>query len=474
MQAGVLRRLRPSLRPSLCSSLRPSRTLSTSAAPSSDPLAEENEALRREVASLRQQLGQTEPAQPGDRSKFAGIDEADYTSKPHFYYPRVDSPPPVMPIFRLVDDLGRVVDDEAAAYLPDISREFALALMVSMLRVNEFDKIFLDAQRQGRIAFYLTGRGEEGCIIGSAAALQPEDWCLPQYRELGAFFWRGWTFQQVADQLSSTERDPAHGRQLPLHIGSYKKRVVYISSTLGTQCPHAAGVAYFEKLKKEPNVALAYFGEGCASHGDIPSALNIAAVHGAPTIFFCRNNGYAISTPTREQYASDGIAQRGPAYGLPSIRVDGNDVLATLVATRRAREIGLREGKPTLIEAMTYRMGAHSTSDDDSKYRNPISPEDGWSSERAYWEARSPIIRFGRYLQSQGWWNVQMEEQVRTAARKEAIKSLNIANESLRPVVDTLFTDVYDDLPWSLKEQQAELHEHMDRYPQAYADVRRA
>ena len=133
--------------------------------------------------------------------------------------------------------------------------------------------------------------------------------------------------------------------------------MLYVKSTLGTQCPHAAGVAYGMKLRQRPQVSVTYFGEGCASEGDIPSALNIAAVHGCPTIFFCRNNGYAISTSTRHQYAGDGIAQRGPAFGLPTIRVDGNDVLAILAATRKAREICIREGVPTLIEAMTYRIG---------------------------------------------------------------------------------------------------------------------
>ena len=113
------------------------------------------------------------------------------------------------------------------------------ALMATMVRVNEFDKIFLDAQRQGRISFYLTGRGEEGCIVGSAAALHANDWVLPQYRELGVCFWRGWTFQEVADQLCANENDPAHGRQLPLHIGSPDKHVLYVKSTLGTQCPQA-------------------------------------------------------------------------------------------------------------------------------------------------------------------------------------------------------------------------------------------
>lgn len=137
------------------------------------------------------------------------------------------------------------------------------------------------------------------------------------------------------------------------------------------------------------------------------------------------------------------------------------------------REISLRERKPTLIEAMTYRIGAHSTSDDDSKYRNPSSPEEGWGSERAYWEARSPIIRFGRYLQSLGWYNVQMEEQIRKSARKEAIASLNRSSDAPRPSVDTLFTDVYDELPWSLREQQAEMFEHLAKYPEHYPGVRR-
>ena len=269
----------------------------------------------------------------------------------------------------------------------------------------------------------------------------------------------------------STAEDPAHGRQLPLHIGSPDRHMLYVKSTLGTHCPHAAGVSYSMKQRKSPQVAVAYFGEGCASEGDVPSALNIAAVHGCPTIFFCRNNGYAISTSTRDQYAGDGIAQRGPAFGLPTIRVDGNDVLAVMAATRKAKEICIAEGMPTLVEAMTYRIGAHSTSDDDSKYRNPISPEEGWSSERAYWEARSPIIRFGRYLQSLGWYNVQMEEELRKAARREAIQSLNTASETARPSAGTLFTDVYDEPSWVQSEQKDELYAHMARYPEHYADV---
>jgi 2-oxoisovalerate dehydrogenase E1 component alpha subunit len=174
-----------------------------------------------------------------------------------------------------------------------------------------------------------------------------------------------------------------------------------------------------------------------------------------------------------DQYAGDGIAPRGPAYGLPTIRVDGNDVLAVIVATQKARRIALEEGLPTLIEAMTYRMGAHSTSDDDSKYRNPQSPEVGWDSERAYWEARSPIIRFGRFMHSRGWWSPQMEDDIRKASRASAVKALNSASAAPKSSVETLFSDVYDELLPSLQAQRDALLQHMDRYPDHYATVRR-
>ena len=364
-----------------------------------------------------------------------------------------------------MDDIGRPVP---GAELPEISRELATACMWTMVRVNEFDKIFNDAQRQGRISFYMTSRGEEACSVASAMALQPTDWILPQYREVGAMFWRGLTFESVAAQLCGNEHDPAHGRQLPLHTGGAKQHIFYVKSTLGTQCPHAAGAAYAMKQQKRNQISIAYFGEGCASEGDVSSALNIAAVHGCPTIFFCRNNGYAISTGVGEQYAGDGVAPRGLAFGMPTIRVDGNDILAVLAATHRARQIGLEEGRPTLIEAMTYRIGAHSTSDDDSKYRNPVAPEAGWDSERAYWEARSPVVRFGRYLHSLGYFNGQMEDAVRSEARRQAITCLNEAHAVGGPAARHLFTDVYDESPWILQEQQAALKEQIEAYPEHY------
>jgi 2-oxoisovalerate dehydrogenase E1 component alpha subunit len=402
----------------------------------------------------------------GERSKFVGA-KGVYTSQLKFWEPHEDSTPPTLPVFRLMDDVGDLVPG-AKEICPELTREEALAMMITMVRVQEFDKIFLESQRQGRIPFYLTSRGEEAASVGSAAALHPTDWMLPQYREMGAMFWRGFSFSDVANQLVANGADSAHGRQLGMHLGSRAKHVVSISSPLGTQCPQAAGVAYAMKQMARKQVAIAYFGEGCASEGDIPSALNIAAVHGCPTIFFCRNNGYAISTGVGEQYAGDGVAPRGLAFGMPTIRVDGNDILAVLAATHRARQIGLEEGRPTLIEAMTYRIGAHSTSDDDSKYRNPVAPEAGWDSERAYWEARSPVVRFGRYLHSLGYFNGQMEDAVRSEARRQAITCLNEAHAVGGPAARHLFTDVYDESPWILQEQQAALKEQIEAYPEHY------
>ena len=171
------------------------------------------------------------------------------------------------------------------------------------------------------------------------------------------------------------------------------------------------------------------------------------------------------------RYVGDGVAPRGLAFGMPTIRVDGNDILAVAAATHEARRIGIEQGRPTMIEAMTYRIGAHSTSDDDSKYRTANAPVPGWDSERAFWEARSPVVRFGRYLHSLGWFNGQMEYTVRSEARKQAIAALNVAHGVSAPDVRTLFTDVYDELPWSLQEQQAELKAQIERYRKEYAYI---
>jgi len=400
-------------------------------------------------------------------SRFVGA-QTPYTHECSFYYPHVHDLPAAMPVFRLMDDEGVAV---AGGVLPDLDEPTCVRMMETMVSVNEFDKVFFDAQRQGRLSFYFTNRGEEACAVGSCAALKLEDWIWPQYRELGAIFWRGYTYEEAANQCCHNELDMTKGRQLPMHIGSPEKYSMYVKSNLGQQVPAANGAAYFQKLLGKERCAITYFGEGCASEGDIPSALNIAAVHGCPTIFFCRNNGYAISTHTDDQYKSDGIAPRGVAFGMPSIRVDGNDIFAVYAATARAREIAVREGKPTMIEAMSYRINSHSTSDDDSKYRRSESPEAGYDSERDYWEARSPIVRFGKHLIAKGWWSAQREDDLRKVLRKRAITALNDAEKIPQPHPKHLYTDVFDTIPWHLELQQATLKDHLTRYRKHYPDV---
>jgi 2-oxoisovalerate dehydrogenase E1 component alpha subunit len=342
-------------------------------------------AFARSLSTELQQPAEEPRGLAGDLGHYVGAPLSEFTEQLQFYHPQKDAVPPIMPTYRLIDDDGVPLP---GAVLPDLDRETCVQMQQTMVRVNEFDKVFYDAQRQGRLSFYFTNRGEEAQAVGSAAALTADDWMWPQYRELGAIIWRGYTFEECANQCVGNELDTTKGRQLPMHIGSPEKRYMYVKSNLGQQVPAANGAAYAMKLfgkeqraDQRPNgCAITYFGEGCASEGDIPSALNIAAVHDCPTIFFCRNNGYAISTRTDDQYRSDGIAPRGVAYGLPSIRVDGNDILAVYAATAEARRLGIEEGKPTMIEGMSYRINSHSTSDDDSKYRRAEPPVEGCAS----------------------------------------------------------------------------------------------
>ncbi|KAL3895062.1 MAG: hypothetical protein SGCHY_004919 [Lobulomycetales sp.] len=257
---------------------------------------------------------------------------------------------------------------------------------------------------------------------------------------------------------------------MPVHYGSSKLNFQTISSPLCTQLPHAAGAAY--ALKRQNQLAavdsrspaactICYFGEGAASEGDFHAALNIASTTDAPVIFFCRNNGYAISTPSREQYRGDGIASRGAGYGMHTIRVDGNDVLAVYAATHAAREIAVGQSRPVLIEAMTYRVGHHSTSDDSSAYRSKDEVSDWQKND-------SPITRFRKYLESAGIWDEAMEQDFRKQTRKDVLQAFNDAEKLEKPPVEEMFNDVYAELTPGLKRQKAELERLMEAYPTAY------
>merc|ERR1719336_3778467 len=326
---------------------------------------------------------------------------------------------------------------------------------------GSMDKILYESQRQGRISFYMTNYGEEATHIGSAAALKKNDLVYGQYREAGVLLYRGFSLDQFCNQCYGNCEDRGQGKQMPVHYGSSDHSFVTISSPLATQLPQAVGSAYAFKRAQNGLVVICYFGEGAASEGDAHAAFNFAATLDCPIIFFYRNNGYAISTPVSEQYRGDGIAARGPAYGMTTIRVDGNDVLAVYNATKKARELAVSENRPVLIEAMTYRIGHHSTSDDSSAYRSV--------DEVRYWDQKDhPITKFAQYLIKKGLWNEAKEAEWKESSRKEVMTAFAKAEKKSKPRWQEMFTDVYHEVPPHLQEQQAEMEEHLKTYGAEY------
>eukprot|EP01137_Pigoraptor_chileana_P019569 Opistho-2@80766 len=363
-----------------------------------------------------------------------------------------------IPAYRVLDRSGLIID---AAEDPKLDKETVLKMYKSMLQLDIMDKILYNSQRQGRISFYMTNSGEEATHIGSAAALNLGDMVFGQYREAGVLLWRGFSLDDFMNQCYSNTKDPAKGRQMPVHYGSRQLNFQTISSPLATQMPQAAGAAYAYKRQNKPNVVICYFGDGAASEGDAHAALNFASTLDAPCIFFCRNNGYAISTPTKEQYRGDGIASRGSGYGIDTIRVDGNDVFAVYNATKEAKRHALEKNRPVLIEAMTYRIGHHSTSDDSSAYRS--------MQEVNYWDKEDhPITRLLSFINRSKWWTPEEDEAFRASARKDILAAFGAAEKLLKPAIANMFTDVFDVPSKQLLEQEQAMLAHIAKYPNDY------
>ncbi|KAI1721718.1 dehydrogenase e1 component domain-containing protein [Ditylenchus destructor] len=368
------------------------------------------------------------------------------------------------PIYRMTNAQGEFIDRSQESLF---SKDMLIDIYRCMSKLNAMDKILYDSQRQGRISFYMTNFGEEASHLGSAAALEPTDLIYGQYREAGVLLWRGFSIEQCLNQCYGNRYDLGKGKQMPVHYGSQSLNFVTISSPLTTQMPQAVGSAYSYKLSNEKESDLAkrkvvcvYFGDGAASEGDAHAAFNFAATLKCPIIFFCRNNGYAISTPTAEQYSGDGIAGKGPGYGLYTVRVDGNDPFAVFNVTKKAREFAL-ENKPVLIEAMTYRLGHHSTSDDSSAYRS--------QEEVHQWTSKDfPILRFKNYLEKKGWWSDQQDKEWLASVRKEVLRATNSAENTTKQPVNEMFADVYKEMPEHLKKQRKELEEHLKVYGEHY------
>ncbi|PSS17500.1 2-oxoisovalerate dehydrogenase subunit alpha 1 like [Actinidia chinensis var. chinensis] len=369
-----------------------------------------------------------------------------------------ESPRERIPCYRVLDDDGLPIMHSSFV---EVSKEAALKMFSNMVTLETMDTILYEAQRQGRISFYLTSIGEEAINIATAAALTPHDVVLPQYREPGVLLWRGFTLQEFSNQCFGNKADYGKGRQMPIHYGSNKHNYFTVSSTIATQIPQAVGAAYSLKMDKKDACVVTYFGDGGTSEGDFHAGLNFAAVMEAPVVYICRNNGWAISTPVSQQFRSDGVVVKGKAYGIRSIRVDGNDALAVYSATLAAREMAITEQKPILIEMLTYRVGHHSTSDDSTKYR-PVDEIEHWKT------ARNPISRFRKWVDKNGWWSDKDESELRANVRKQLLQAIQVAEKAEKPPISNLFTDVYESLPSNLCEQEELLRESIKRHPQDY------
>ena len=363
--------------------------------------------------------------------------------------------------FRVMDENGKVISDK----YNNLTKELSNKILINMIKINQCDYRFNLAQREGKISFYMTWTGEEASTVASTAALSPNDLIYPQYREAAVLLYRGFTIQEMANQLTSNCNDVGKGRQMPVHYGSRELNYQTVSSPLCTQVPQASGAGYHYRVKNMDKICVTYFGEGAASEGDFHSALNFASTLRSQTLFFCRNNMYAISTPIDDQYNGDGISARGIAYGINTIRVDGNDVLAVYNSVLKAREFIIKEKKPVVIEAMSYRGGDHSTSDSSKAYRNEKEMQK-WNEYLK--KIGNPINRFFNYMKDKSWITDKEYKEIEEYTKEEVKVALKQAFATKKPSIDSMFTDVYDQLPNNLIEQQENLKSHLLKYQDNY------
>ncbi|WP_428265125.1 thiamine pyrophosphate-dependent dehydrogenase E1 component subunit alpha [Haliangium sp.] len=343
-------------------------------------------------------------------------------------------------------------DTEAAAGADDVPAGFDEALCMrlyrGMLDIRLMDERFMTLQRQGRIGFYGEAKGQEAAVVGSAASLEPDDWLVPALREAGAGLFRGLPLESYVSQLYGNAADVTKGRQMPCHPCDRDTHYVVMSSCVANQLPHAVGIAWGMKLQGHAGrMCIGYMGDGGTSEGDFHWAMELAARSQAPVVLVCQNNQWAISTPGAMQTAAETIALKGVGYGIESLRADGNDVLACYAVSKYAADKARAGGGPTFIELLTYRVSAHTSSDDPSRYRDE-SVTEVWKRER------DPIHRMRAFMSARGW--LADEDDQRLRADIEArVRAVVEAQEAIsRPEVDTLFDDVYEQPTWLQREQR--------------------
>jgi 2-oxoisovalerate dehydrogenase E1 component alpha subunit len=322
--------------------------------------------------------------------------------------------------------------------------ETLLWLYESMVVTRELDTEFVNLQRQGELALFASCRGQEAAQVGAAGCLRKTDWLFPQYRELGAFLIRG----IAPAQLGAVWRGRWHGG-----LGFTDKCVAPLAIPIGTHGLHGVGAAMAAQRLGEDSVTVVFMGDGAASEGDAHEALNLATVFNAPCVFLVQNNQWAISVPIEKQMGATSLARRATGYGMPAVRVDGNDVLACYAVMEEAAARARGGGGPTFIEAVTYRMGPHTTSDDPTRYRDDAEVE--------LWRSRDPIDRFRTHLQNAGIWTERVEERI--AHRSQRMRAelrdavINEPDVDIAEVFDTVYHRITPDLVRQRDELAVEL-----------------
>jgi len=364
--------------------------------------------------------------------------------------------------------LVRVLDDDhkaVGAWDPRLPPETLLKMLRTMALTRAFDERLYRAQRQGKTSFYMKCTGEEATSVAAAAAMQGDDMVFPSYRQQGILMWRGYALTEMINQIYSNRGDKLKGRQLPIMYSVPELSFFTISGNLATQYPQAVGWAMASAIKGDTRIASCWCGEGSTAEGDFHSAMTFASVYNAPTILNVVNNQWAISSFSGFAGAErTTFAARAIGYGIAGLRVDGNDALAVYAATQWAAERARSNKGPTLIEHFTYRAEGHSTSDDPSAYRS--------AQESAEWPLGDPIHRLKQHVIGLGIWDderhaamdLELAEMVK-AATKQAEKN-GVLGHGMHQPFETMFEDVFEELPWHLQEQMAQaLEERAAKWP---------
>ena len=393
------------------------------------------------------------PGRPGDPPDFSGLQLADagVAFRPEISAHARDTHDLAYSLIRVLDDSGKAV----GPWDPKLDAETLRRGLRAMVLTRVFDDRMYRAQRQGKTSFYMKCTGEEAIACAQALVVSREDMGFPTYRQQGLLITRGYPLVDMMNQIYSNERDPVRGRQLPIMYSSREYGFWTISGNLATQYPQAVGWAMASAYRGDDKIAIAWIGDGATAEGDFHNALTFAAVYRAPVVLNIVNNQWAISSFMGIAGGElTTFAAKGIAYGLPTLRVDGNDFLAVYAATQWAAERARSNLGATVIEMFTYRAAQHSTSDDPSRYR----PAD----EAEKWPLGDPIARLRQHLTALGEWDdkrhdaaeKEAAEQVRAAAKEsEAIGTLGQS----RPSTKEMFEDVFKEPDWRLRRQRQEV-----------------